>query len=553
MARWMNSGAVLSATFLAFVTVADGAYSAVWMARYEDHGIGKRQLIAEPALLSSSGAQESIGERSFPQYVVEHDAPSTERIVEVRAPSRSSLDALLAARGVAPAAPRLESDVEADEVVTLVNSGPATNRIDLVFMGDGYTAAERGKFFADIQRMVNDMFGGDTFKSYLPVFNVHAVFRASEESGIGKNDTPRNTAYKLYREGDTLRAIFPGDSRAARASCAAAPGCDYPVIIANDPNYGGLGGEFAISTSSFTSGTVVLRHELGHNFGRVGEEYDGGGYFGANWIASLSGITWKHWATDAQVRAEPTVARFLGWPWHNLSMGPFRAPFQSDGRFAKAKLRFSASGIGNEDSITVTMDGEEIPITPPGTNDRTFFDIDFGKGFSAGAHELRFVENVADGNNWVSNLTIHEFGADYNDDPDFIGAFPVFGRTGNVAGYRSNDERCLMRNMQSTRFCSVCQENNWLEFFGKIKLIDTLGSTRNGDSVTATLGAVKLAGIKVTWKRNGVVVDSLTDQMTWTLPVADATGRWEVEARFVTREVRKDTRNLLRDVRGMTI
>lgn len=31
-----------------------------------------------------------------------------------------------------------------------------------------------------------------------------------------------------------------------------------------------------ISTKSNRTGTVVLRHEMGHNFIRVGEEYDDG-------------------------------------------------------------------------------------------------------------------------------------------------------------------------------------------------------------------------------------------------------------------------------------
>lgn len=44
-------------------------------------------------------------------------------------------------------------------------------------------------------------------------------------------------------------------------------GCDYPSLIGNDNYYGGLGGEFVISTKSNRTGTVVLRHEMGHNFG----------------------------------------------------------------------------------------------------------------------------------------------------------------------------------------------------------------------------------------------------------------------------------------------
>ena len=43
------------------------------------------------------------------------------------------------------------------------------NRIDVVFMGDGYTAEERELHFADMERLVDDMWGDTTFASYLPL------------------------------------------------------------------------------------------------------------------------------------------------------------------------------------------------------------------------------------------------------------------------------------------------------------------------------------------------------------------------------------------------
>ncbi len=67
----------------------------------------------------------------------------------------------------------------------IVNGGDPANRIDVVFMGDGYTADERVQFFGDIRRLTDDMFNGDTFRSYLPLFNIWAVYVESVESGIG--------------------------------------------------------------------------------------------------------------------------------------------------------------------------------------------------------------------------------------------------------------------------------------------------------------------------------------------------------------------------------
>ena len=41
--------------------------------------------------------------------------------------------------------------------------------------------------------------------------------------------------------------------------------------VRSEQRYGGLGGRYAITTRSKNSGSMVLRHELGHNFGNVGE------------------------------------------------------------------------------------------------------------------------------------------------------------------------------------------------------------------------------------------------------------------------------------------
>jgi hypothetical protein len=62
--------------------------------------------------------------------------------------------------------------------------------IFLVFVGDGYTASQRDLFLEDMKRLYQEMFEGVTFRSF-PLFNVWAVFRASVESGIGKNDKPK--------------------------------------------------------------------------------------------------------------------------------------------------------------------------------------------------------------------------------------------------------------------------------------------------------------------------------------------------------------------------
>ena len=41
--------------------------------------------------------------------------------------------------------------------------------------GDGYTQAERKKFYDDVERMTDDLFKGETFKSILPVVHFSSL------------------------------------------------------------------------------------------------------------------------------------------------------------------------------------------------------------------------------------------------------------------------------------------------------------------------------------------------------------------------------------------
>lgn len=120
----------------------------------------------------------------------------------------------------------------------------------LIVRGDGYTKGERKKFYSDVERITDDLFKGETFKSILPVIprvlsliqilNVWAVFTPSIDSGIGVNGRPKDTAYGLYRDGTELRGIYPTKKDNARRACKATGpyACDYPIIIGNDDYYG---------------------------------------------------------------------------------------------------------------------------------------------------------------------------------------------------------------------------------------------------------------------------------------------------------------------------
>ncbi len=519
-----------------------------FFAKYREDGQGHRYLVDEGETHRRSFETPYL-EELYPAELVEHEPIRSSQVVEILSRDQNLIHEILHSRGVVTLS-RPQSFDEIDEVVTLIESGPSENRIDLVLMGDGYTLAERTKFMEDMQRIVDHLFREKTFRSYLPLFNVHLVFRASKESGIGKNGVAKNTAYRLARDGETLRAIFPNNPRAIRESCSKAPACDFPIVIANDPYYGGLGGEFAISTSSLTSGAIVLRHELGHNFGRVGEEYDGGGYSGANFSPSES-PQWAHWIEGGKSRPEPAHALHLAWPWRRLREGSYKATWNSSSSSTRYQITFSASGMVHLEDLVVMLDGQRLPIDPPNTPDRTFFTIESPSGFGAGAHELTFAKGSTDGDPWLSSIAIYEFGPSFHHDQGFIGTFPLFHQLGFEEGFRPTYETCLMRNMLSERFCPICQENIWIKFLSKMELIDGLSVDRSSELVSVNLsvisigqfrsgGALEGEHLDIRWYQNENEREDLQGRLQWSLPTKDFQGNWKVRVVYNTLEVRRD-------------
>ncbi|GLE05344.1 hypothetical protein PINS_up014357 [Pythium insidiosum] len=467
----------------------------------------------------------------------------------------------------------------------LVDSGDPNNRIDVVFMGDGYTASEGARLFADMQRLTDEMFAGETFAQYLPLFNVWAVHQPSQQSGIGVGGRPRNTAFGLYRDGTELRGIYASKPDEARRVCAlvGANACDFPSLIANDDYYGGLGGEFVIATRSPTTGTIVLRHEMGHNFGQVGEEYDGGGvYRGANSASSLASVSWKHWLTSggggSSVREEKAALTYTNHMWYNLRDGPYRIRFTASGEFKRWLGVFTISGADNDAAITITLDGKRLPWKSSGNRDRSFYTYENRtSGFSAGAHEIVVTGNGPFDGPIIQQLCsfdLNEYGDESTfamDNPDAIGAYPTWDGS-NRKLYRPNNERCLMRNMESTKFCVVCQENMWLKFFARVTPID---SVTVGPQNVVTVKAIPLAQLRtsndpfklqfpqlaaqeryaVTWLKGGVEQPQFRDLFVADLSRATggASGSWTVRVAFSTPAVRKDTKKLLTAEKSFSI
>jgi len=481
------------------------------------------------------------------------------------------------------------------EVVKIIDGGPQSNRIDVVFMGDGYTASARQQFFDDINRLTKDMFEGVTFRSFLPLFNIWAIYVESVDSGIGYNGA-KNTPFKLYREEGQLRAIYTGAAGNARTICSltGSSGCDYPSLIGNDDFYGGLGGEFVISTKSnrtgkssisiikdqirndksnildfIISGTIVLRHEMGHNFADVGEEYDGGSvYSGVNAGTNVNNLGWASWLSGP-AKEQRAMYRLLEYVWEDLSIRDVELSFNSDGAYSSWYMVISVTAAGEEDCLEFILDGEVLPWTSSRSDDREFYDWYGTEGFSNGRHTLVIRSKTPSTNpdipRMVASVDLHEFGSseEFVQDNSYISAYPTWNWL-NRKSYRPTNAGCLMRNMTHNEFCPVCREGIWSQFLRRVSLIDGLefdpignpDSPRGVKVNTLGLGQLRAPGnevdgevLEVRWTRNGQEQEAFRDQFY----INAEPGTWTVEVRLETPEIRDDPLGLLVESESFTV
>jgi hypothetical protein len=211
----------------------------------------------------------------------------------------------------------LSSDAGASHT-TVINNGPNSNRVNMVFLGDGYTAAQINTAYpAHIVSMTNHMFNPppanltrDPYPRYKNYFNVHRVNVISNESGadVAPENIFRDTALdaQYFFDGATERLLYINDAKANSALTAgladAGFAADIRLLTVNDTRYGGGGGTYAVYAGGNGSATEVALHELGHSFNGLADEYGGftlpyGGAEPAeiNVTKNSTGAKWSHW------------------------------------------------------------------------------------------------------------------------------------------------------------------------------------------------------------------------------------------------------------------
>jgi hypothetical protein len=162
-------------------------------------------------------------------------------------------------------------------LLEIQKSGPPAEKVDFLILGDGYTAAERGKFEKDARRLTELLFAVSPFKERRADFNVWGLCPAAEESGVSR---PSAGVHRRTRIGSTYdafgveRYILTFENRSFRDVASFAP-YEFVEILTNSRTYGGGGifGLYGTVAADSLWAPYVFVHEFGHHFAGLADEY----------------------------------------------------------------------------------------------------------------------------------------------------------------------------------------------------------------------------------------------------------------------------------------
>lgn len=215
--------------------------------------------------------------------------------------------------------------------------GDPRDKVDLLLMGDGYTAAEMPLWHRDARRLAEMLFAVSPFKERRGDFNVWAVDTPADESGVSRPSegiyrrSPLRASYDAF---GSERYVLTFDNKRVREAASAAP-YEFVEIAVNERKYGGGGiyNLYATVAAQSTWAPYLFVHEFGHHFAGLADEY----YTSpVAYVAAPEGERPEPW--EANATADPRAGR-----WKDLVTPgtPLPTPWPKE-EFEKAQREIQA-------------------------------------------------------------------------------------------------------------------------------------------------------------------------------------------------------------------
>jgi len=181
----------------------------------------------------------------------------------------------------------ISAAVKAQTVTEVLRNGSNGAKLNLVIIGDGFTAADQAAYNTHVTNLVKNLFSKDLYDETMDAYNIYRINVNSTQSGVTKVNasgtvtTARNTALDYRYSGIWDRCwMEPGPNTATRLNnllTTLVPQYNYVFIILNETGFGGCagGGKLAITRGADDNdpGWSTAAHEMGHMVGLLADEY----------------------------------------------------------------------------------------------------------------------------------------------------------------------------------------------------------------------------------------------------------------------------------------
>ena len=163
----------------------------------------------------------------------------------------------------------------------ILSNGSVSNRLNIVFLSEGYTTNQLAQFLVDSTNAINGLLAAQPYAEYRNYVNAFAIAVASNQSGSDHPSYPqfRDTYFNsTYDPVSDLLITIPtnstGQGKVDSLLQTFVPRCHLPILLVNDIAYGGSDGfDKTAIASSQSSSFDILVHETGHVLANLGDEY----------------------------------------------------------------------------------------------------------------------------------------------------------------------------------------------------------------------------------------------------------------------------------------
>ena len=201
---------------------------------------------------------------------------------------------------------------EADIVgapVKVVNQGSSRDKIDILFLSEGYKSSELSRFHGHVDNIVSKIKRKPVYRDVWSGFNVWRQDVRSRNSGTGSNGSAKDTAFGTAAGiSGVSRCVFFTSSQGQQAAkrIGQRVGADVVVVLVNRTQTGACAGGGLIVSSNPPHVADSVAHEIGHALFGLADEYStprpsGQCFSGPNVATSVNNLPWSDMLTTRQL------------------------------------------------------------------------------------------------------------------------------------------------------------------------------------------------------------------------------------------------------------